>query len=85
MVAAGATRVSFRSFLLTIIAGRSVRFVGLAYLGTKLGENSIGWLGAHALQLSLVAAGLFLFLFGLVKWADYRKRRMAPEAAAAGK
>ncbi len=81
VLTAGATRVSFRAFLLTIFAGRVPRFLALAYLGSQLGENSMGWLKEHALVLALVAIGLFLFLFALVKWTEHRKRH--PEASPA--
>ena len=82
VLTAGGTQVSLVWFLLTIVSGRALRFLGLAYLGRKLGENSLGWLHAHALELTLIAVGLFLLLFGLVKWADHRRRRApAPEVA----
>jgi len=41
----------------------------------------MGWLKEHAFALGLVAAGLFLFLFGLVKWTGHRKRRLEADPA----
>ncbi len=83
VLTAGATRVSFRAFLLTIIAGRIPRFFAMAYLGARLGEDSVGWLHQHAWHLALVAVALFLLLFALVKFAGARAAAGAPEARGA--
>ena len=74
VLSAGALGVSLRNFLLTVLVGRIPRFIAMAYLGTQLGENSMEWLDAHAWHLTIIAAGLFMLLFALVKLADYRRK-----------
>jgi membrane protein DedA with SNARE-associated domain len=73
VLSAGSVGVSTRAFLLTILGGRVPRFLAMAYLGTKLGENSMQWLIDQKWYLTAIAAGLFLFLFVLVKLIDYRR------------
>lgn len=77
VLSAGAFGVSRRAFLLTILVARVPRFLAMAYLGSQLGANSLGWLRDHAWHLAGVAAGLFVFLFLLVKWVDRRRGRGA--------
>ncbi len=81
VLSAGALGVSLRAFLLTILVGRIPRFLGMAYLGSQLGEHSMRWLIDHKLELGLVATGLFVFCFGLVKFADWRRSKRAEAAA----
>ena len=57
-------------FLLVILAGRVLRYCGLAYLGATLGNNSLGWLKAHALEMGIAAVILFILLYLLVRFAD---------------
>jgi membrane protein DedA with SNARE-associated domain len=61
-------------FLLVILAARVLRYCGLAYLGATLGNNSIGWIGAHALQMGMAAVILFVLLYILVRFADRNPR-----------
>ena len=75
VLSAGALGVSTRAFLLTILVGRIPRFLAMAYLGSQLGENSIGWLKDHKWELTGAALGLFVFLYALVKLVDYRRRK----------
>ena len=77
VLSAGALGVKMRAFLLTILLGRIPRFIAMAYLGMQLGENSMGWLQDHAWHLTAIAAGLFVFLFALVKLVDYRRGAVA--------
>jgi membrane protein DedA with SNARE-associated domain len=86
VLSAGALGVSLRAFLLTILIGRIPRFLAMAYLGSQLGEHSMQWLLDHKWHLSLVALGLFIFCVGLVRWADWRRAKLAavqPEGSAA--
>lgn len=73
VISAGALGVKTRAFLLTILAGRIPRYLAMAYLGVQLGENSMGWLRDHAWHLTAIAAGLFVFLFALVRFVDSRR------------
>ena len=63
VLSAGALGVRPRSFLLTVLAGRIPRYLGLAYLGMQLGENSMPWLKAHTWHLTGVAVALFAGLY----------------------
>jgi membrane protein DedA with SNARE-associated domain len=84
VLTAGATGVSFKAFLATILAGRIPRFLALAYLGLQVGENSMGWLEDHAIHLTFVAVGLFLVLYALVKFVDYRKKHSTDRNVSSG-
>ncbi len=77
VLSAGALGVSRKAFLLTILAARAPRYLALTYLGLQLGENSIGWLQDHVAHLGAVAAGLFVFLYLLVKRAAARRKAVA--------
>ena len=57
-------------FLSVIFAARVLRYCGLAYLGATLGNNSVGWIGAHAWQMGIAAVILFVLLYLLVRFAD---------------
>ena len=69
VMTAGALGVRAAAFALVVLAARALRYTGLAYLGSQLGEHSMGWLGSHAFALSALAAGLFVFLLLLLKLA----------------
>lgn len=84
VLTAGATRVSFRAFLATIVAGRIPRFLGLAYLGAQVGENSFEWLKGHSPHLAAAAGGLLVVLWVLVKLAERRGAGRAPETPGGG-
>src|SRR5262249_4196377 len=57
-------------FLGVILIARIIRYFGLAYLGATLGNNSLGWLKDHALQMGIAAIILFILLYVLVRYAD---------------
>lgn len=70
VVCAGASGISSRAFLLVLGLARLPRYFAIAYLGRKLGEESIGYLGKHKWDFMLVALGLLVFCFALVKITD---------------
>ena len=70
---AAATGVDRRLFLLVLVAARVPRYLGLAYLGAELGENSYAWLAAHRWHILALAVVIFMVLYALIRWAD-RKR-----------
>jgi membrane protein YqaA with SNARE-associated domain len=70
--------VKRRSFLMTIFAARVPRYGAMAYLGSRLGDNAGPWLTQHVWHMSLLAAGLLLGLWALLRFAD--KARIAPNA-----
>jgi len=67
---AGAMGVSRTRFLLVLLAARLPRYLGLAYLGAQLGENSFTWAKSHLWQLVAFAVILFMLLFALIRFAD---------------
>jgi membrane protein YqaA with SNARE-associated domain len=69
VICAGAFGVSSMAFLGVLALARTVRFLSLAYLGVQLGENATGWLKAHARDFGLLALGLIVFCFLLIKIA----------------
>lgn len=77
VVCAGALGIPLRSFLAVLAAARIPRYFAIAYLGRKLGEESLTYLTTHKWDLALIALGLFAFAFTLVKISDYRRARQA--------
>jgi uncharacterized membrane protein YdjX (TVP38/TMEM64 family) len=69
--------VSRTRFMLVLAAGRIPRYAGLAYLGAKLGEHTSAWIQGHYWHMGALAVGLFVALYGLLKWND---RAQAPAA-----
>jgi len=67
---AGAMGVSRTRFLLVLFAARLPRYIGLAYLGAQLGENSLTWVKSHMWQLVAFAVILFMLLYALIRFAD---------------
>jgi membrane protein DedA with SNARE-associated domain len=67
---AGAMGVSRTRFLLVLLAARLPRYIGLAYLGAQLGENSFTWAKSHLWQLVAFAVILFILLYALIRFSD---------------
>lgn len=70
---AGATAVPRARLLLVLAAARFPRYMGMAYLGARLGENSSVWLRAHVWHLVVAAAAITLLLWGLIRIAEARE------------
>lgn len=62
------------ALLLTLFAARLPRYLALAYLGRRLGEESFPWLKAHLWHLLGIAFGLFVFLYLLIIISERRRR-----------
>jgi membrane protein YqaA with SNARE-associated domain len=75
VLSAGALGSPPLKFVAVFIAGRIPRYFGLAYLGMEMRDHAMDYLRSHALHLTAVAVGLFLFLMLLVKLADRRRAR----------
>ena len=73
VICAGALGISPGAYLRVLIAARVPRYFALAYLGSQLGTQSWPWLKSHALHLFGLAAALFVFLYLLVKYVEYRR------------
>lgn len=80
VLSAGALGVSPLSFGLTILIARIPRYFGMAWLGAKVGEQSVDYLRAHVWELVAFAAVLFAFLYLLIKLRD-RMSPATPEAS----
>jgi len=65
--AMGVSRVRY---LTVMLAARIPRYAAMAYLGSKLGENSSAWLNQHLWQMGVVALALFVGLYFLLQWSD---------------
>jgi membrane protein DedA with SNARE-associated domain len=73
VICAGALGISPWAYLRVLLAARIPRYLAMAYLGSQLGTQSWAWLKAHALHMLAFAVVLFLFLYLLVKYVDYRR------------
>lgn len=81
IICAGAMGISPWAYLRVLLAARIPRYFALAYLGSQLGTQSWPWLKAHALHMLAFAVVLFVFLYLLVKYVDYKRGQQltAPE------
>jgi membrane protein DedA with SNARE-associated domain len=76
VLSAGALGVRPLTFLLVVLAARIPRYVGLAYLGTKLGEHSLDYLKQHAWYLLGLAVLLLLMIVVILRISDYYRNRV---------
>ncbi len=74
VICAGVFQVPLSTFLTVMLVARVPRYMGLAYLGAQLGQNSFAWLKIHVWYMVALAAGLFLFLYLLILVAERRRR-----------
>ena len=82
ILSAGALGVHPLIFAAVVVGARSIRYFGLAWLGTKLGDGTIPYLKSHLAPMLLIAAGVFLGLFLLIHYFG-PKPKSEPELAAA--
>ncbi len=75
VLCAGALGSKPVGFLVTFLAGRIPRYIGLAVLGKSMGTDALTYLTTHVWQLALISLALFIFSIGLLKAVDYRKSR----------
>ena len=76
ILSAGALGVSPFTFTLVIVAARIPRYFFLAWLGTKLGDQTLPYLRHHVWELLLFSVILFGLLYLLVRILD-RKHKIA--------
>ena len=69
----GALGVSPRRFITVFVGARIPRYLGLAFLGRAMGNDALTFLRLHVWHLAGFAAGLFVVLVALVKYADRRR------------
>jgi membrane protein YqaA with SNARE-associated domain len=75
VVCAGALNTSLPLFLLVILAARIPRYLGEAWLGVRLGQESAAFLRGHVREFLLAAAALFALLSLLVIVSERWRRR----------
>lgn len=80
IISAGALEESPVTFSIVLLAARVPRYLFLAWLGTRLGENTLPFLRQHLWELILFACALFVGLYFLVRVVH--DRRVARSATA---
>lgn len=75
ILSAGALGVSPLRFTIVLTAARIPRYFFLAWLGTRLGTDTLPYLRHHLWQLSLLALGLFVVLYFVVTYLHNRSIR----------
>lgn len=74
VISAGVTGTSLREFVTVILAARTLRYFGEAWLGVTLKRESTAFLKTHAWWFAAGAAALFLSLYGFILLRDRRRR-----------
>jgi uncharacterized membrane protein YdjX (TVP38/TMEM64 family) len=72
IVSAGALEESPTTFTIVMVAARIPRYVFLAWLGTRLGRDTVPYLRLHAWQFGLLAAALFSLLYLAISFLHRR-------------
>jgi membrane protein YqaA with SNARE-associated domain len=72
IVSAGALEESPLSFIMVLAAARIPRYLFLAWLGTRLGRETIPYLRHHAWEFGVLAAALFVVLYFSVSFLHRR-------------
>lgn len=73
VLCAGALGSTVPAFLGAFVTARLIRYTGLAYLGSHMGENALAYVGSHLPELMLFAACLFFVLYLIIKFFDSRR------------
>jgi membrane protein YqaA with SNARE-associated domain len=76
VLSAGAMGVTPLRFVTVMLAARIPRYLFLAWLGTRLGKDTIPYLRHHAWEFFLFAVALFAVLYFAVRYMDRRGQRM---------
>jgi len=69
ILSAGAVGVSPWTFTLVLLAGRVPRYLFLAWIGMRLGKDTIPYLRHHIWEFVAFAAVLFVVLYFAITWA----------------
>lgn len=73
VISAGLLHTPVAQFLGVILAARSVRYFGEAWLGVSMGEGARDFLTRHAWALTVAGLALALVLVGLIQFAGRRR------------
>ncbi|HWY49262.1 MAG TPA: VTT domain-containing protein [Bryobacteraceae bacterium] len=72
IVSAGALEESPATFTIVMVAARVPRYLFLAWLGTRLGRDTMPYLRLHAWQFGLLSVALFSILYLLISFLHRR-------------
>ena len=75
ILSAGALGVSPVRFTIVLTAARIPRYVFLAWLGTRLGTDTLPYLRHHLWGFILLASVLFVILYFVITWLNNRHVR----------
>jgi membrane protein YqaA with SNARE-associated domain len=75
ILSAGALGVNPVAFTLVLTAARIPRYMFLAWLGTRLGADTVPYLRHHLWELILLAALMFAILYFTIRWLHNRRMR----------
>lgn len=78
VLCAGAFGVPMASFAGVLFAARAIRYFGLAYLGSLMGDQALAWIGAHKWPIGLGLLALAIVLTAVARYADSRRPATAP-------
>jgi membrane protein YqaA with SNARE-associated domain len=73
IISAGALEESAVTFSIVLLAARIPRYLFLAWLGSRLGPDTLPYLERHVWELILLALALFLALYAAVRIAHGRR------------
>jgi membrane protein YqaA with SNARE-associated domain len=74
VLSAGALGVSIWIFSAVLVVARSIRYFVIAWMGLRLGNQTLPYLGHHIGQLAALAVGLFAGLYVLIMLLDRRRK-----------
>lgn len=74
IIGSGAFQVNVFAFTAVLIAARIPRYFALAWLGKRLGRQTLPYLGHHVWRLLGFSALLFVALYLLIKLLDRRRK-----------
>ncbi|HMD49216.1 MAG TPA: VTT domain-containing protein [Bryobacteraceae bacterium] len=76
VLSAGAMGVTPLRFTIVLLSARLPRYIFLAWLGTRLGRDTIPYLQHHAWEFLVLAAVLFVVLYFAVRFLHDRNQRL---------
>lgn len=84
VLSAGALGVNPIVFAQVLLLARVLRYFPLAWLGLRLGEQTLPYLKTHLWHLLGFAAALFLMLYLLLRFLDRRRKLRLSQSVASG-
>jgi len=76
ILSAGALGVSPLTFTIVLLVARVPRYLFLAWLGTRLGKDTLPYLRHHIWEFVALAVGLFAVLYLAIRWLHARRSRL---------